>query len=87
MAYEKFSIRDDSENFHINQLKQNLNLSYQANIILKEDEKNSRKKINEMLYDESCMATSCTGFAIFTKIREKVLKLGGICGIIVNGLF
>ena len=40
-----------------------------------------------MLYDESCMATSYTGFAIFTKIREKVLKFGGICGIIVNGLF
>ena len=51
------------------------------------NEINSRKKINEMLYDESCIATSYTGFAIFTKIREKVLKFGGICGIIVNGLF
>ena len=51
------------------------------------NERNSRKKINEMLYDESCMATSYTGFAIFTKIREKVLKFGGICGIIVDRLF
>ena len=40
MAYEKFSIRDDSEDFPINQLKQNLNLSYQATILVKEDERN-----------------------------------------------
>jgi hypothetical protein len=40
MAYEKFSIRDDSEDFPINQLKQNLNLSYQATVLIKEDERN-----------------------------------------------
>ena len=53
------------------------------------NEKNSEKKIkiNEILYNDSCMATSYTGFAIFTKIREKLLKFGGICGIIVNRLF
>jgi hypothetical protein len=42
---------------------------------------------NEILYDDSCMATSYTGIAFSPRFAKKVLKFGGICGIIVNRLF
>jgi hypothetical protein len=34
-------------------------------------ERNARKKINEMVYDESCMAVRHAGFAFSPKIVKK----------------